>query len=118
MAFDEWMEMDHDKERFQPAWEKVKRIEEGIKDLPGLKDARLQYYPKSGEGTGYHTIGLQIILDLSVDETNKLIKSLRNGDPEVWVRNWGRSNDFIINTINLQPGDADIIIQRFKEVFG
>ncbi|MCK5670719.1 aminotransferase class V-fold PLP-dependent enzyme [Candidatus Bathyarchaeota archaeon] len=118
VAFDEWMEMDHDKERFQPAWEKVKRIEEGIKDLPGLKDARVQYYPRSGEGTGYHTIGLQVILDLSVDATNKLIKSLRNGDPEVWVRNWGRSNDFIINTINLQPGDADIIIQRFKEVFG
>ena len=24
VAFDEWMEMDHDRERFEPAWEKVK----------------------------------------------------------------------------------------------
>ncbi|MBC8463106.1 aminotransferase class V-fold PLP-dependent enzyme [Candidatus Bathyarchaeota archaeon] len=118
VAFDEWMEMDHDKERFQPAWEKAQYIEKGIKDLPELKDARLQYYPKSGEGTGYHTIGLQVNLDISVDETNKLIRSLREGDPEVWVRNWGRSSDFIINTINLQPGDEEIIVQRFKEVFG
>jgi L-seryl-tRNA(Ser) seleniumtransferase len=118
VAFDEWMEMDHNKERFQPAWEKVRYIEKGIKDLPGLKDARIQYYPRSGEGTGYHTIGLQVSLDISVDETNKLIRSLREGDPEVWVRNWGRSSDFIINAINLQPGDEEIIVQRFKEIFG
>jgi L-seryl-tRNA(Ser) seleniumtransferase len=118
VAFDVWMEMDHDKERFQPAWEKARYIEKGIKDLSGLKDARIRYYPKSGEGTGYHTIGLQVNLDLSVDETNKLLKSLREGDPEVWVRNRGRSSDFIINTINLQPGDEKIIVQRFKEVFG
>ena len=118
VAFDEWMEMDHDKERFQPAWEKVRNIEKGIKDLPGLKDARIQYYPKSGEGSGYHTIGLHVTLDLDIEETNKLVKSMREGNPEVWVRNWGRSSDFIINTISLQPGDEEIIVQRFKEIFG
>ena len=118
VAFDEWMEMDHDKERFQPAWEKVRNIEKGIKDLPGLKDARIQYYPKSGEGSGYHTVGLHVTLDLDIEETNKLVKSMREGNPEVWVRNWGRSSDFIINTISLQPGDEEIIVQRFKEIFG
>ena len=118
VAFDEWMEMDHDKERFQPAWEKVRYIEKGIKDLPGLKNARMMYYPKSGKGTGYHTRGLQVILDnLSVDETNSLLRKMREGDPEVWVRNWGGSNDFIINTINLQPGDEEAIVKRFKELF-
>jgi L-seryl-tRNA(Ser) seleniumtransferase len=117
VAFDEWMEMDHSKERFQPAWEKARYIENGIKDLLG-QDARIQYFPRSGEGTGYHTIGLQVSLDISVDETNQLIRSLREGDPEVWVRNWGRSSDFIINAINLQPGDEEIIVKRFKEIFG
>ena len=119
VAFDEWMEMDHDKTRFQPAWEKVKYIEKGIKDLPGLKNARLEYYPKSGKGTGYHTIGLHVMLDdLDVAETNTLVKRLREGDPEIWVRNWGDSNDFIINTLNLQPGDPEIIVKRFKQLFG
>ena len=112
------MEIDHDKERFQPAWEKAKYIEKGIKDLSGLKDARIQYHPRSGVGMGYHTLGLHVSLDISVDETNKLIRSMREGDPEVWVRNWGNSSDFIINTINLQPGDEEIIVQRFKEIFG
>ena len=118
VAFDEWMEMDHDKMRFQPAWEKVKYIEKGIKDLPGLKSARMEYFPKSGKGTGYHTIGLRIIFDdLGVTETNALIRRMREGDPEVWVRNWGSSNDLIINAINLQPGDPDIIVERFKTLF-
>lgn len=118
VAFDEWMEMDHDKQRFQPAWDKVRYIEKGIKDLPGLKNARMEYFPKSGEGTGYHTIGLRIIFDdLGVAETNALIARMREGDPEVWVRNWGSSNDLIINTINLQPGDPEIIVERFKTLF-
>ena len=119
VAFDEWMDMDHEKERFQPAWEKVHKIENGIKELPGLKKAKLQYSPKSGKGTGYHTIGLQIIFeDKSIEETNTLIKRMREGDPEIWVRTWGGSNDFIINTLNLHPGDEDVIIERFKLLFG
>ena len=28
------------------------------------------------------------------------------------------ANDFIINAINLQPGDEEIIVKRFKELFG
>lgn len=119
VAFDEWMEMDHDKMRFQPAWEKVRYIEKEIKGLPGLKKTRIEYFPKAGKGTAYHTIGLRVILDdLSVAETNALLRKMREGDPEIWVRNWGSSNDFIINAINLQPGDEKLIVERFKELFG
>ncbi len=119
VAFDEWMEMDHEKERFKPAWERVHYIEENIKNLPGLENARMEYYPKSGEGTGYHTIGLHItLINKSIEETNELVKQMREKDPEVWVRNWGTSNDFIINTLNLQEGDSEIIVERFKEIFG
>ncbi|MBD3172606.1 aminotransferase class V-fold PLP-dependent enzyme [Candidatus Bathyarchaeota archaeon] len=119
VAFDEWMEMDHEKERFKPAWERVHYIEENIKNLPGLGNARMEYYPKSAEGTGYHTIGLHItLIDKSIEETNELVKQMREKDPEVWVRNWGTSNDFIINTLNLLEGDSEIIVERFKEIFG
>ena len=56
--------------------------------------------------------------DLGVAETNALVRRLREGDPEIWVRNWGNTNDFIINTLNLQSGDKEIIVERFKEIFG
>ena len=119
VAFDEWHEADHVKTRFEPAWEKVRFIEEGIRGLPGLKDARFKYTPESGEGTGYHTIGLHVTLEgKSVKETNALIRRMQEDDPEVWVRNWGSSNDFIINTINLNPGEEKVIVDRFKKLFG
>jgi len=119
VAFDEWMEMDHEEEVFKPAWEMVKKLHSALEGLPGLRDARLEPYPKSGEGTGYHTIGLRVVLeDKTVEETNRLIRRMREGDPEVWVRNWGNSNDFIINTINLRPHEVDTIINRFREIFG
>ncbi|MCW4050332.1 MAG: hypothetical protein NWE89_11425 [Candidatus Bathyarchaeota archaeon] len=47
-----------------------------------------------------------------------LIKKMREGDPEGWVRYQRSSNDFIINTLNLRSGDEDIIVERFKEIFG
>jgi L-seryl-tRNA(Ser) seleniumtransferase len=118
VAFDEWMGMDHEAERFKPAWKKVRYIEKRIRKLPGLKGARFSYFPKSGEGTGYHTIGLQVALDKSVEETNRLMAKLREDDPEVWLRNWGQSSDFIINAINLKQGEEKIIVERFQKVFG
>ena len=78
----------------------------------------MKYYPVSGEGTGYHTIGLHITLnDLGITETNAVLRKMREGDPEIWMRNWGDSNDFIINAINLQPGDEEVIVERFKKLF-
>ena len=119
VAFDEWMAMDHEAERFAPAWKKVRYIEKRVRKLPGLKGARFSYYPKSGEGAGYHTIGLHVVMDdKSVEEINRLMAKLREGDPEVWLRNWGQSNDFIINAINLKPGDEKIIVERLEKVFG
>ena len=119
VAFDEWMEMDHEEIIFKPAWEKARYIEKGIKDLPGLKKSVIEYYPKSGKGSTYHVIGLKITFtDLGIAETNTLIKRMREADPEVWVRNRGHGNHFTINTINLQPNDEKIIVERFKELFG
>jgi L-seryl-tRNA(Ser) seleniumtransferase len=118
VALDEWFEIDHVKTRFEPAWEKTHYIMKNIKSLPGLKDATFHYYPRSGEGTGYHTIGLQVTLeDKSTEETNKIIKRMREDDPEIWVRNWGDSNDFIINCINLKPGEEKTIVERFTKIF-
>jgi len=46
------------------------------------------------------------------------MRKMREGDPEIWMRNWGDSNDFIINALNLRPGDEEVIVERFKTLFG
>ena len=33
-----------------------------------------------------------VLEDKTVEETNRLIRRMREGDAEVWVRNWGNSN--------------------------
>ena len=119
VAFKRWLSLDHEKVRFQPAWEKVHYIEDKIKGLKGLKDTEFGYHPASGEGVGYHTVGLQIgFPGKSVGDVSKLVKRFREDDPEVWVRYWGNSNDFIINTLNLNDGDEKVIVERFKKIFG
>jgi hypothetical protein len=54
---------------------------------------------------------------MSVDEVGAIVKKLREGDPEVWVRYWGDSNNFIVNTLMLLPGQEKELVKRFEEVF-
>jgi L-seryl-tRNA(Ser) seleniumtransferase len=119
VALKSWLEMDHEKERFQPAWEKVRYIEDNIRGLKGLEDVEFSYHPTSGEGCGYHTIGLQLTFEgRTIDEVDALVMKMREDDPEIWVRYWRNSNDFIINTLNLRDGDEELVVDRFKEIFG
>ncbi len=72
---------------------------------------------ESGDGEEYLTIGLRVIFDdLGVAEANLLIRRIREGDSEVWVRNCGSSNDFQLNTINPQLGNEKVIVERLKEL--
>jgi len=118
VAFRRWLKMDHEKERFEPAWERAHHIERGIRGLPGLKDASIGYVPPSGKGCTYHTLGLQINFRKSEEEVSNMVRSLREDDPEIWVRYWGQGTGFIINALNLLPGDDDTIVERFKKIFG
>jgi L-seryl-tRNA(Ser) seleniumtransferase len=118
VAFQRWLKMDHETERFQPAWERAHFIDDGIRGLKGLEDARFRYHPASGEGCGYHTLGLELHFDdWSDEEVRALVYRLREEDPEVWVRYWG-GNYFIINTLNLLEGDEETIVERFRKVAG
>ena len=118
VAFRRWLKMDHEKERFEPAWERARHIEKGIKGLPGLKDSSIGYVPPSGRGCTYHTLGLQLSFRKSDEEVSNIVRSLKEDDPEIWVRYWGQGTGFIINTLNLLPEDEDTIVERFKKIFG
>jgi L-seryl-tRNA(Ser) seleniumtransferase len=118
VAFKRWMEMDHEKERFEPAWKRVRYIERRIKKLLGLEGVEMSYVPPSGEGCGYHTIGLQLDFKGKTErEVFDIVRSLREEDPEIWVRYWSRGTMFIINCLTLQPGEEKILVERFSKVF-
>jgi L-seryl-tRNA(Ser) seleniumtransferase len=119
VALQRWVDLDHEKVRFRPAWEKVHYIEDEISGLKGLRGVRFSYVPHSGKGCGYHTIGLQLSFDDgSEDEVIDVVNSLRADEPEIWVRYWGVGNSFTINTLNLLDGDEKVIAERFKKLMG
>jgi L-seryl-tRNA(Ser) seleniumtransferase len=123
VAFRRWLKMDHEKERFEPAWEKVHFIEDHIMGLKKLQEARFRYHPSNGEGCGYHLVGLEIHFDEKTsikgrEEVRKMVYKLREENPEIWVRYWWNNNYFIINTLNLVDGEEKLLVERFKKIFG
>jgi len=86
-------------------------------EVPGLKDATIGYVPPSGKGCRYHTLGLQLSFRKSDEEVSNIVRSLREDNPVNWVRYWGQGTGFIINTLNLLPGDEGTIVERFKKIF-
>ena len=119
VAFKRWLVMDHEKERFEPAWKRTRYIERRIKKLPGLKGVEMTYVPESGEGSDYHKIGLNLdFKDRTENSVQDMIQSLRVDDPEIWVRYGGFGNSFIINCLTLLPGEEKILVERFTKIFG
>ena len=116
VALQRWMKLDHEKVRFKPAWEKAHYIEDNIKGLKGLKDVSFGYVPPEGKGCGYHIIGLQLTFK-SDAAARALVKSLREGNLEIWVRG-GMGPSFGINTLLLAEGEEKVIVERFKKLVG
>ena len=118
VAFKRWMTLDHETERIAPAWERARYIEKRIRKLPGLREARISYIPKGGSGIAYNTLGLNVhFIDKGIEEVTAIVKKLKEEDPEIWVRYWGDSNNFIINTLMLLPGQEKDLVKRFEDVF-
>ncbi|MCW3978458.1 MAG: aminotransferase class V-fold PLP-dependent enzyme [Candidatus Bathyarchaeota archaeon] len=121
VAFKRWLEMDHEKERFEPAWDRARYIEDGIKDLPGLEGVSFSRVPPSGKGCVYHTLGPRLeFVAKTPQEVGEIVLSLRKDDPEIWVRGGfgAATSSFVINCLTLVPGDEEIIVERFKKIFG
>jgi len=119
VAFQRWMKLDHEKERIEPAWARARYVEKRIRKLPKLKEAMVSFLPVSEKGVSYHTLGVRVMFpNKSQDEVADIVRSLREKDPEVWVRWFGTGNEFIVNALMLLPGEEKIVVERFQEVFG
>jgi len=118
VAFKRWLVMDHEKERFEPAWKRSRYIKKRIKKLPGLKGVDITFAPESGEGVDYHKIGLNLdFKERTAEEVRDIVQSLRDDDPEIWVRYGGLGNSFALNCLMLLPGEEKILVERFTKLF-
>ncbi len=116
VAFKKWVKMDHDAERFEPAWKKARYIMKRIKKLPGLKGVDLSFTPTSQKGSVYHTLGIYLnFKEKTPQYVREIVLKLREEDPEVWVR--GGGTGFGLNCLMLLPGDEKLVVERFQKIF-
>jgi len=108
VALQRWIKMDHEKERLQPAGERRDRLMESLKAIPNVKLTPQPYR--------YHIVGLQITLEKKTsEETDELVKKLREGDPSIHIRGTSENN-LLINTLFLADGDEHLLAQRLKSL--
>jgi len=50
-------------------------------------------------------------------EVHEIVLSLREEDPEIWVRGGGGTS-FSLNCLMMLPGDEKLVVERFAKVFG
>ncbi|MBN1682670.1 aminotransferase class V-fold PLP-dependent enzyme [Candidatus Bathyarchaeota archaeon] len=107
-AVENWMKMDHEKERLEPAVKRQKYIIENLKGVPGIKCEAQPYV--------YHVVGITAILDKTPEETAAIVKKFREDDPAIWFR-MQRGNSFLINTLMLKDGEEKEIVDKIKATF-
>jgi L-seryl-tRNA(Ser) seleniumtransferase len=108
VALKRWVNMDHETERLQPARERRARLMDDLKNVPNMILTPQPYR--------YHAIGLEITLEKKTpEETTEMVKSLREGDPCVYLRSFSE-NRILINTMFLKDDDVHILSEKLKSI--
>jgi len=112
-ALQRWVAMDHQKERIDPALQKIENLKRSFSEIPGVT---FSPWPDTlVDGIGYHQLGVQLYFkNKNPDEVAEITRNLRDGDPSVWVYYHG-GKSIEINALYLAGGDEEIIAERIKE---
>lgn len=109
IALKSWLQMDHMKERIQPALKRRRYI---LDVLQAASNVEIKRFPMIGD-IWYHIIGLQIFLENK--NPAEVVKALMEGDPSIWVLRHDQ-NTILVNTLFLADGEEKILAKRLKSV--
>lgn len=108
VALETYMKRDHAGD-MKEADRRVKLIADAVRTLPSVQ-TDVQMPPIAN-----HLPHLHIKWDFSKISVGDVQKKLREGDPAIEVTPSGRS-ELVVNTWVAQPGDAEIVARRLKEI--
>jgi D-glucosaminate-6-phosphate ammonia-lyase len=115
-ALQRWVKMDHNKERIEPARQKIQKLQEVLSEVPDLD---FSTWPEELiDGIGYHQLGLRVTFEKkTTKEIVDLNNKLRNSDPSIWLYHHD-GNSLDINALYLADGDEKIISDGIKKFLG
>ena len=113
-ALQRWVKMDDNKDRIDPARQKIKKLQGALSDVQHLS---FSVWPEDlVDGIGYHQLGLKVTFEKkTANEVANLNRKLRDGDPSIWLYHHGE-NSLEINTMHLADGDEKIISDGIKRL--
>lgn len=104
-------------ETFRKAHEKILRLREAWKDIPGLE---IKVFDVGTVPEESGRISLHLMLDKSPEETEEIVKELMDHDPAIWASSQG--NHLIINITSFRglmlfsDEDTVIIAKRIRNI--
>jgi len=107
VALKQWITMDHEKERIQPALRRAQYI---LNELAGVAGLKAKISPE--KFVSGHRLGVEMTYD-DPKVAEVVSTKLREGDPEIWISGRG-----FINTLWLKDGEEKMIAKRLKEIVG
>lgn len=110
-ALDRWVEMDHEKERFEPARERGRAIMADLDEAPGVELELGEYY--------YHVIPLDVTFESKPGGfVDTLERELLDGDPSIWPHDIGVTEagdpTATFNLLWLDSGEEQVIADRLQ----
>lgn len=108
-----WVELDHEKERFDPALERGRFVMDELSDYDGIETELHDHY--------YHNVPLEVTF---TNESSEYIDELKQGlleaDPMVYPRAIVVTDDgeprLNLNMLWLKPGEEEIVAERLTEI--
>jgi L-seryl-tRNA(Ser) seleniumtransferase len=109
VALQRWIQIDHEKERWNPARDRRSRLIEMLKDVPDIK---LTSQPDSF----FQIVGLEVTLEKkTADEASEIAAKLRANNPPILIRSV-RENNLVINTLFLLDGEEQVIAKELRSL--
>jgi D-glucosaminate-6-phosphate ammonia-lyase len=112
-ALQRWIKMDHNKERIDPAHQRIKKLRDLLSGIPNLE---FSIWPEDlVDGIGYHQLGLKMTFkNMTPVAVKTMNDKLRDSDPSVWLYHHG-GNSLEVNTLYLANGDEEIISGQIRK---
>ena len=111
-AVKNWMTINHE-ERLADIENRSQKFINTLSDIPGISTTMINNI------IGHQPFGVELRIDETITgmSAQKLVETLKEGDPPIWTRVRDGDDYIAIHMFGLKVGEEEIVAERIKELF-
>ena len=111
-AVKNWMTINHE-ERLADIENRSQKFINILSDIPGISTTMINNI------IGHQPFGVELRIDETITgmSAQKLVETLKEGDPPIWTRVRDGDDYIAIHMFGLKVGEEEIVAERIKELF-